>query len=132
MPIRTRRWNDPAEEGDGTRILITRYRPRGVKKSEETWGQWLANLGPSRELHAAVYAKTGPEISWSTYRSKYLQEMRSQVPTIIELARRIAAGQTITLLCSSHCVNENRCHRSLLRNLIEFEADKLRQIPKSA
>jgi uncharacterized protein YeaO (DUF488 family) len=36
MPIQTRRWNDPAEEGDGTRILITRYRPRGVKKSEET------------------------------------------------------------------------------------------------
>jgi uncharacterized protein YeaO (DUF488 family) len=130
VPIRTRQWNDPAEEGDGTRILITRYRPRGVKKSDETWDQWLANLGPSRELHAAIYAKTGPGISWSTYRMKYLQEMRSQTKAIIKLARRVTGGEMITLLCSSHCVNENRCHRSLLRNLIEIEAEKLRQTPK--
>jgi uncharacterized protein YeaO (DUF488 family) len=128
MPIRTRRWDDPAEEGDGARILITRYRPRGVKKSDETWDQWVPNLGPSRELHAAVYRKTGPGISWSTYRSKYLQEMRSQTAAIVELARRVAAGEMITLLCSSHCVNENRCHRSVLRELIEVQAARVHPV----
>jgi uncharacterized protein YeaO (DUF488 family) len=63
---------------------------------------------------------------------KYLQEMRSQMPAIIELARRVAGGETITLLCSSHCIHENRCHRSLLRNLIEIEAEKSRQNLKPA
>jgi uncharacterized protein YeaO (DUF488 family) len=125
MPIRTRRWNDPAEQGDGARILITRYRPRGVAKADETWEQWMPNLGPSRELHAAVYGKTGPGISWSTYRTKYLQEMRSQTAAIVEMARRVAGGETITLLCSSHCEREDRCHRSLLRELIETEVGKL-------
>ncbi len=128
MPIRTRRWDDPADEGDGARILITRYRPRGVKKSDETWDQWQPNLGPSRELHAAVYGKTGPGISWSTYRSKYLQEMRSQTTAIADLARRVAAGETITLLCSSHCVHENRCHRSVLRDLIESEVARVQSV----
>jgi uncharacterized protein YeaO (DUF488 family) len=125
MPIRTRRWNDPAEEGDGERILVTRYRPRGVAKAEETWDRWMVHLGPSRELHAAVYGKTGPGISWATYRGKYLQEMRSQAATIEELARRVASGETITLLCSSQCVREDWCHRSLLRELIENQARNL-------
>ena len=51
--IRTRRWNDPAEAGDGTRILITRYRPRGVAKADETWDVWMRHLAPSAELVAA-------------------------------------------------------------------------------
>src|SRR2546421_2899482 len=122
MPeIRTRRWNDPAQPGDGTRILICRYRPRGVRKQDETWDEWMPNLGPSRELHAAVYDKRGLPIGWGTYRPAYLKEMRSQREAIAALARQIEAGKTITLLCSSACVQESRCHRSLLRGLIEAE-----------
>jgi len=36
-----------------------------------------------------------------------------------DLAARVRQGETITLLCSSACVDESRCHRSLLRELIE-------------
>jgi uncharacterized protein YeaO (DUF488 family) len=125
MAIRTRRWNDPGEEGDGVQILITRYRPRGVAKSEETWDEWRPNLGPSRELHAAVYGKKGLPIGWDIYRKRYLAEMKAQKEQIAELARRAAAGETITLLCSSACERESRCHRSLLRELIEEEMRKI-------
>jgi uncharacterized protein YeaO (DUF488 family) len=58
-------------------------------------------------------------IGWEDYRRRYLAEMRTQGPAIEELAKRVAAGETITLLCSSQCVRESRCHRSLLRDLIE-------------
>src|SRR5438105_9142277 len=119
MPIRTKRWNDPREPEDGYRILICRYRPRGLPKSHETWDVWMPNLGPSRELHAAVYGKHGDPISWSSYRTQYLKEMLGQKPAIADLAQRVKAGETITLLCSSACERENRCHRSLLRALIE-------------
>ena len=37
MPLKTKRWNDPVEKDDGYRLLICRYRPRGVKKTDETW-----------------------------------------------------------------------------------------------
>jgi uncharacterized protein YeaO (DUF488 family) len=119
MPIRTRRWDDPKEEGDGLRILITRYRPRGLPKADETWDVWMPHLGPSKELHAAVYGKIGSGISWPTYLSRYRVEMRAQRGAIADLARRVTAGETITLLCSSQCDRESRCHRSILRELIE-------------
>ncbi len=125
MPLRTRRWDDPKEEGDGSRILITRYRPRGLAKANETWDVWMPNLGPSKELHAAAYAKIGMGIPWPTYRARYLVEMRLQKAAIVELARRVAAGETITLLCSSQCEREARCHRSILKELIEAEMQRM-------
>ena len=124
MPIRTRRWDDAKEDGDGTRILITRYRPRGLPKANETWDIWIPDLGPSKELHAAVYTKVGMGLSWEAYRARYLIEMRPKHAQIAELAKRIAAGETITLLCSSQCVRESRCHRSILKELIEAELAK--------
>jgi len=118
--IRTRRWNDPGEKGDGTRVLICRYRPRGVKKSDETWDEWVPDLGPSRELHAEVYSDHG--LPWSDYRRRYLQEMQQPKPSfyIRALRQRVSSGEPITLLCSSACTDESRCHRSLLKELIEI------------
>lgn len=116
--IRTRRWNDPAEPGDGYRLLVTRYRPRGVAKADETWDAWDPDLGPSVELHAAVYGKGRLKIPWETYRIRYLTEMRRQRERIAALAERVRAGETLTLLCSSACERESRCHRSLLKELV--------------
>ena len=119
MPIRTRRWNDPKEPGDGLRILISRYRPRALPKADETWELWLKDLGPSRELHADFYGKNGPPIGKEEYAARYLREMESKTPLIESLAGRVRAGETITLLCSSACTDEHNCHRSLMRTLIE-------------
>src|SRR5262245_1641412 len=103
MPIRTKRWNDPREPDDGMRMLITRYRPRGLPKSEETWDQWRPNLGPSKELLAAFKGKGRDKLPWSSYRTQYLREMVTEREAIDELARRVAEGETITLLCASTC-----------------------------
>ena len=119
MPIRTRRWNDRRLVGDGLRLLICRYRPRGVRKTEETWDEWDPDLGPSRALLADFHGKSGPPIPWKQYRERYLAEMRGQTERIAELAERVRAGRTITLLCASSCEEEERCHRSILRELIE-------------
>jgi uncharacterized protein YeaO (DUF488 family) len=50
---------------------------------------------------------------------RYLAEMKTQKDAVRELARRSRSGETITLLCSSACVDEAKCHRTLLRKLIE-------------
>ena len=126
MPVRTRRWNDPPEPGDGFRLLICRYRPRGVPRTEETWVQWWPDLGPSRELHAAYWGKDGDRITFAQYQPRYLEEMQSQTFRIRALAERAAAGETITLLCSSACTDPERCHRTLLAKLIEKAAARRR------
>jgi uncharacterized protein YeaO (DUF488 family) len=119
MPLKTRRWNDPRKRDDGFRLLICRYRPRGVKKTDETWDSWCSDLGPSRELHADFYGKNGPPITWEEYRRRYLEEMTQQEELIDELAQMVREGKTITLLCSSACEDETHCHRTLLKGLIE-------------
>jgi len=119
MPLKAKRWNDPAEPDDGFRLLICRYRPRGVRKEDEAWDGWEPSLGPSRELHADFYGKKGPPIPFGEYRMRYLDEMRSQEEKIRALAERIRGGETITLLCSSACTDSAKCHRTLLARLID-------------
>jgi len=124
MHIKTKRYNDPIEKDDGYRLLVCRYRPRGVRKEDETWDAWCADLGPSRALHADYYGKHGPPIAWSEYRRRYLEEIRSQSTLLVDLARRAKAGEAITLLCSSACTDPGRCHRTLLRDVIERAATR--------
>jgi uncharacterized protein YeaO (DUF488 family) len=119
MPVKTKRWNDPRGKDDGFRLLICRYRPRGVRKQDETWDDWWSEFGPSRELHAAFYGKHGPPIGWEEYRRRYLEEMEARSDLIDELAALVREGKTITLLCSSACEDASQCHRTLLRELIE-------------
>jgi uncharacterized protein YeaO (DUF488 family) len=126
MPISTKRWNDPKKKGDGYRLLICRYRPRGVRKEDETWDAWCPDLGPSRGLHADFYGKNGPPISWDEYRRRYLEEMTAQTEFIDGLAELLADGKTITLLCSSACEDATHCHRTLLKELIERRLTSVR------
>lgn len=116
---RTKRWNDPVERNDGHRLLVCRYRPRGVRKDAETWDAWSPQLGPSRELHADYYGKHGPPIGWTEFRRRYLAEMKDQRERIASIAARVEAGEPITLLCSSACTDLEKCHRTLLQKLVE-------------
>ncbi len=127
MDISTKRWNDPLEPGNGTRILICRYRPRGLPKGEETWNVWKPELGPSKELLADYHGKGRLQTGWAEYRSRYLKEMLRQKDAMQKLSDQVLNGQFITLLCSAACEREARCHRSLLKSLIEraIEASKL-------
>jgi uncharacterized protein YeaO (DUF488 family) len=119
MPIKTKRWNAPAEPDDGLRILVCRYRPRALPKAQETWDVWMRDLGPSPELFDAFYGKGRTPITLDEYRVRYAQEMQAQQRTIAELAARVDQGETVTLLCSKDCILEQACHRSMLAELIK-------------
>lgn len=119
MPIKHRRWCDPAEPDDGLRVLITRFRPRALPKAKETWDVWHKELGPSAPLLAAFHGKEGGPLTLDEYGVLYIKEMRAQAPLIAELAARVDRGETVTLLCSKDCVIPQACHRTLLALLIE-------------
>jgi uncharacterized protein YeaO (DUF488 family) len=120
MPVFTKRWNDPAAATDGHRLLVCRIRPRGVSKRDETWDDWWPDLGPSRGLLDDFHGKVGAPLPWAEYRRRYLDEMASpaQVWRIRALARRVADGEALTLLCSAACHDPGRCHRTLLARLV--------------
>jgi uncharacterized protein YeaO (DUF488 family) len=108
--------------------LISRYRPRGVKKGTERWTSWEKRLAPSVPLVDAWYGKKRegrkvvsrkePGISWEEYRGRFRTEMKSKEAqaAIEELRARVEKGETVTLLC--FCEDGERCHRSLVRELV--------------
>ena len=112
---------------DGLRILATRVRGRGLLSSR--YDVWMANLGPSETLLKS--AQEGV-ISWAEFRRSYRKELfeggsidqrnrniknHGQKFTL-RLLQRMAERGNVTLMC--HCAeNELRCHRHLLRQLIE-------------
>ncbi|QSQ24597.1 DUF488 family protein [Pyxidicoccus parkwayensis] len=119
MPIKTKRWCVPAEPDDGYRVLVCRYRPRGLPKAKETWDVWMSDLAPSPDLFDAFYGKGQTPITLDAYRERYVQEMQAQQDRIAALAERVDRGETVTLLCSKDCILEPICHRTLLARLIE-------------
>lgn len=124
MPVRTKRWNDPVEPDDGFRLLICRYRPRGVPKATEPWHASCPALAPSRALHAAFYGK-GPSaepLSFEVYALRFRQELQGAQFWIQRFAEHVRRGETLTLLCSSACTDATRCHRSLVKDMIEAAA----------
>ena len=120
VSIRTKRWNDPAEPDDGYRLLICRYRPRGVSSDKERWDAWCKELGPSDELHADFYGKTGGSpLAFADYDRRFREEMKRQKFWLEGFAAHVRKGDMITLLCSSACTDPLRCHRTIVKELLE-------------
>ena len=119
MPLKTKRWCVPAEPDDGYRVLVCRFRPRGLPKAKETWDVWMKELGPSAPLLADFHGKGGVTLTLDTYRERYLREMEAQKERIAELAARLDRGENVTLLCSKDCIIEPACHRTILAELVE-------------
>ena len=110
--IRLKRIYEPRSDEDGHRVLSTRYWPRGIPKSAVD--EYTTKTAPSRAL-LREFKHEG--LSWEEYVPRYLEEMRSE-EAISAISRLAAMAQSdrITLMCI--CEDENRCHRSLLRELI--------------
>ena len=111
MALRTKRVYDPPSPDDGERLLVMRLWPRGVRK--DAVDGWQKELAPSVEL---LRDYQSGRIEWREFGRRYRAEMRARRDLIAELSRR-ANRRTITLLCG--CKDESRCHRSLLKQLVE-------------
>jgi len=107
--IAAKRIYDPPDASDGTRVLIMRLWPLGIRKSRVDL--WLKELGPVLPLLRAIRAG---EISWAEYTRRYLRGLaRPEAQAQLATVRAAAKMGRVTLLCG--CQDETRCHRSLLR-----------------
>ena len=73
--IRIKRAYDPAEAGDGLRILIDRLWPRGMPKSKLKLDAWAKHLSPSNELRK--WYRHDPD-KFTEFRKRYLAELKAQ------------------------------------------------------
>lgn len=113
MAVKLKRIYAPAEPDDGYRLLVMRFWPRGVRK--DAIHGWNKGLAPTQGLLAAFNSGV---LDWEDYSQRYFSEMANREDSVVALASLCeqARCELVTLLC--WCAEENRCHRSLLRDLV--------------
>ena len=96
--VKLKRAYVPAEPTDGTRILVDRLWPRGVKKEDAAIEQWLKDLAPSTGLRN--WFGHDPA-RWEEFRERYAAEL-SQNTDQLEQLRALARKGPVTLVYSAH------------------------------
>jgi uncharacterized protein YeaO (DUF488 family) len=101
--IRTRRVYDPPEPGDGTRFLVERLWPRGMKKEELPLDGWLKDAAPSDELRRWF---SHDPAKWDEFRRRYDAELEGK-PDVLQPLREAARQGNVTLLYSARDTQHN-------------------------
>lgn len=121
MAISIVRLGSPRAAGEGLRIGTVRRPPRGVRKEDyaarDLYDVWFPNLSPSEALLKASAPLTD-ERSWRVFRRRFLAEMkRPEARRELDLLAALSHRTDFSLGC--YCADESRCHRSILRELLE-------------
>ena len=111
----------PRKRNEGLRIGTVRRPPRGVRKedyaSKDIYDVWFPNLSPSEALLKEALAISS-EKSWKAFKRKFLAEMKLPVARR-ELDLIAALSHQTNFAIGCYCKDESRCHRSILRELLE-------------
>jgi uncharacterized protein YeaO (DUF488 family) len=95
--------------------------PRGVPKADfarlDFYDVWFPNLSPSAPLVKEALAAADRR-AWAAFRRKFRREM-SAPDRSRELDVLAALSHQTNLSLGCYCEDESRCHRSLLRELLE-------------
>ncbi len=92
--IKLKRAYEPPAPDDGTRILIDRLWPRGVKKSDAEIDDWMKEIAPSADLRK--WFGHDPE-RWQEFRRRYKAELKEHPDEVAHL-RTLAARGRVTLV----------------------------------
>ena len=121
MTIRIVQLGSDREVDEGLRIGTVRRPPRGVPKveysSKNIYDVWFPNLSPSKELLEQYFPIT-EEKQWRSFQRRFLAEMKASGPTRdLDVLAALSHQTNFSIGC--YCDDESRCHRSILRNLLE-------------
>ena len=97
MTFQIKRVYEPASPKDGTRVLVDRLWPRGLKKSDAHVAVWMKDVAPSPGLR--TWFHHDPE-RFAEFRRRYTTELKAN-PALGEL-RKLGKGKAVTLLYAAH------------------------------
>lgn len=127
MTLRIVRLGTPRAPKEGLRIGTVRHPPRGVPKDQHAarnwYDVWLPELAPSARLvKQGLAAET--EREWAAFVKQFRREMA--VPDrsrLLDLLAALSRQTNVAIGC--YCADEPRCHRSVLRGLLEERGARL-------
>lgn len=101
--IKLKRAYEAPVADDGTRVLVDRLWPRGVKKSEAAIDHWMKDLAPSTDLRK--WFGHDP-VRWEEFRRRYAAEIRKHQEELDRL-RNLTREGMVTLIYSAHDETHN-------------------------
>ena len=128
MAIRIVRLGTPRKPGEGLRLGTVRRPPRGVKKEDfarrDYYDLWLPALSPSQALVSRAMSQPWTGARWAKFGRDYRREMSPPAQKqLIELLAKMSHHADFSVGC--YCEDEQRCHRSVLRELLAEEGAKI-------
>ena len=128
MTLRVVRLGTPRRPGEGVRIGTARRPPRGVRKTDYAklnyYDVWMPELAPSQKWVSWALSQPWTDARWRKYARNYRREMSDpRARHLIELLAALSKKTNLSVGC--YCEDENRCHRSLLRELLREHGAKL-------
>lgn len=121
MAIRIVQLGTPRVSGEGLRLGTVRRPPRGVPKAEfasrDFYDVWLPDLAPSDALVKQAQQATDVR-AWQAFVKRYRAEMkRPEAARLLALLAALSQQTDFSIGC--YCEHEDRCHRSVLRTLLQ-------------
>ena len=101
--IRIKRVYDPPEDTDGTRVLVDRLWPRGLRKEDAALTLWLKEIAPSPELRK--WFGHDPA-RWAEFGRRYRAELARNDEAVARLSDLSKHGP-LTLLYAAHDTAHN-------------------------
>jgi uncharacterized protein YeaO (DUF488 family) len=121
MAVRIVRLGSKRAAREGLRIGTVRRPPRGVPAREFVSGNWydvwFPALSPSAGLVKLALAARTPA-QWATFVKRFKREMASS-PASRTLGLLAALSRTADFSVGCYCEDESRCHRAVLRELLQ-------------
>jgi uncharacterized protein YeaO (DUF488 family) len=127
VAIRVVRLGSPRAHGEGLRLGTVRRPPRGVPRAEHAsrdyYDVWLPELAPSEALVARA-RDARDDRAWRRFVRRYRIEMRRpEASRILALLAALSRSADFSVGC--YCEDEQRCHRSVLRELLREHGARL-------
>jgi len=101
--LKVKRVYEKDEPADGTRYLVERLWPRGMKKENLKMEAWLKDVAPSSDLRKWF---SHDPAKWVEFQKRYRAELESN-PSAWKPILDVAKGGMVTLLFSSHDAEHN-------------------------
>jgi uncharacterized protein YeaO (DUF488 family) len=121
MAVRIVRLGSPRAKDEGIRLGTVRRPPRGVPKEEfasrDFYDVWLPVLAPSAELVKEALAAED-EKAWAAFVKRFRGELdRGEGHRVLDMLALLSHSAQFSVGC--YCEEEARCHRSVLRKMLE-------------
>jgi len=129
MAIRVVRLGTRRKAGEGLRLGTVRRPPRGVKKEDfakrDYYDMWVPALSPSQAVVSRAMSQEWTGARWKKFERAYRREMAAPAPKqLIELLAKMSHHANFSVGC--YCEREDRCHRSILKKLLEKQGASIR------